>query len=865
MQKITSWKIRKMWLNFFSQKNHHIVPSAPLIPDNDPTLLWVNAGIAPLKKYFNGSEPIHFRKIVNIQKCLRTSDIENVGKTSRHHTFFEMLGNFSIGDYFKKEAISLAYEFLTSKNFLALPRKKLYITYFDQDTETRDFWLKEGIHPSHLISLNNNFWKIGEGPCGPCTEIFFDRGFEYDIRDQKLITQNIENNRFIEIWNIVFSQYYCANETSLLNYRELPQKNIDTGAGLERLACILQNKQTNFETDLFFPIIQKIENLSEKYYTGNEVFKIIADHIKTLVFGIGDGVILSNTGRGYILKKILRRAFLKGEILGFKKPFLFQLVPTVGNMMSDFYPYLKTKINIIQQIIQKEEEKFLFNLQEGETKFLEMIKHQPQLSSTNFFKLYDTYGVPKEVILDYAKKNQISVETSQFESLLKKQKEASYINKKRKNLKVPIKQDFLDFKALSEFIGYKCLETQTKVIAVFDQGIVLEKTPFYAEMGGQISDEGTINNLPVTKVIKLPHGQFLHCIVNKFTKNQKVTASVNKVKRYQTSLNHTATHLLHEALRVVLTDSIQQQGSKLNDRELKFDFNYYQNLSLSELIKIEHQVNSWIKQQLPVTVNSMSFAEAQKIKAQVLENTNYSDTVRVVTIQGISTQLCGGTHATNTFDLKQFAILSYDSIGSGVYRIEATTENNVTTAIKKRIESLLTRGNQMIKNIDQNKKDECNQIISSIKADKNSYQDINDVRERLNELEKKLTNIRKKNTKEKIQHIIQKAHKFIPAKTDSQMLIAINDDNIETNMLKLLLEYLFNKLKTDFLCIYQQRNDHFIFLCKSNNSHAGNFVKRLNKMIDGKGGGNQHFGQGISTNLDKIDVLKQKWMYILYE
>ncbi|MGM1458905.1 MAG: alanine--tRNA ligase-related protein [Columbia Basin potato purple top phytoplasma] len=364
MKKMTANQIRKMWLDFFITKGHKLKDSFSLIPDSsDSSLLWVNAGVVPLKKYFDGSEKVCFSKIVSIQKCLRTNDIDNVGKTAIHHTFFEMLGNFSIGDYFKKETIDLVYELLISEKWFNLPQDRLYITYFYKDQATYNFWLKKGIHPEHLISLNTNFWEIGEGPCGPCTEIFFDRGIEYDDRGLKLIKEDISNDRFIEIWNVVFSQYNSELDKDRENYIELPNKNIDTGSGLERLACIFQNTKTNFETDLFLPIIQKISHLSKiEYFEKKEIFRIIADHIRTLVFGIADGVVLANEGRGYILKKILRRSFIKGQTLGFKKPFLFKLVSVVIDIMKEFYPYLGTKRQIIENIIQVEEEKFLFSL-----------------------------------------------------------------------------------------------------------------------------------------------------------------------------------------------------------------------------------------------------------------------------------------------------------------------------------------------------------------------------------------------------------------------------------------------------------------------------------------------------------------------
>src|SRR5690554_5684147 len=389
MRFMTAKEIRETWLRFFNERGHSIEQSASLIPQNDPTLLWINAGVAPLKKYFDGSETPKSPRITNVQKCIRTNDIDNVGRTARHHTFFEMMGNFSIGNYFKVEAIEFGFELLTGKDYFDIPLDKLYMTYYPDDSLTKETWLRLGVKENHLIPNENNFWEIGDGPSGPDTEIFFDRGEFYDKRGVELIEHDIENERYIEIWNIVFSQYNAKAGVDRKDYQELPNKNIDTGAGLERFACVLQGTKTNFETDLHYPVIQKIEKLSNTSYDDKMAYKVISDHIKTLVFAISDGATLSNEGRGYVLRRILRRAIKYGLSLNLKEPFLYELVDTVITMMEDFYPDLNKSKDIVKKIIKREEEKFLETIEDGEKHLISSIKNN-KLDGKSAFMLYDT-------------------------------------------------------------------------------------------------------------------------------------------------------------------------------------------------------------------------------------------------------------------------------------------------------------------------------------------------------------------------------------------------------------------------------------------------------------------------------------------
>ncbi|MFR0368007.1 alanine--tRNA ligase [Candidatus Phytoplasma palmae] len=875
MKKLTSYEIRKMWLEFFIKKQHYKIESSSLIPESDPNLLWINAGITPLKKYFEGSEIPPFSKIVNIQRCLRMNDIENIGKTPIHHTFFEMLGNFSIGDYFKKESIDLAYELLFSSEYFDFPKEKIYFTYFYKDLETYNYWLKKGINIEHLIPLKNNFWKIGEGPCGPCTEIFFDRGEKYDSRGKELIINDISNNRFIEIWNIVFSQYNCELNLSVDEYNELPNKNIDTGAGLERITCILQETDTSFETDLFLPIINQIAYLSGEKYKGQKIFKIIADHIKTLVFGIADGVILSNVGRGYVLKKILRRALQNSDLLFPKrKPFLFKLVKVVIETMQESYPFLKNKRFLIENIIKNEEEKFLINLKLGKKHFLKLVNNNI-ISSENFFKLYDTFGLPKEVIFQYAKQNNVLIEDEKFDFFLEKQKKMS-----RQNINIcsnmqkqnPI---FLNFKEKSEFIGYNFFSIKTKIIKIFEQGIVLQKTPFYPIMGGQNSDKGMINNISVNNVIKLPNGQILHQCSSylDFTEGQEVLACIDIERRKKHSIHHTTTHLLHESLKKILGIHVKQQGSFISDKILRFDFNHFKSLSFEEINKIEEQVNEWINKNYSVIIKNISLNYARKNNLLPKENKIYDEKLRLVCIDEISKQLCGGTHVENTKQLIKFAIVNCNSIGSGIHRIEAVSGDSLIPVIKENIKYFLLEEEKILHKINQLEKNiiSFDNVILNLKEKPfflntivNSYQNIQKYKNYINELKKYLEELQKKIFKKQEKDILKEYNSFIPYKFKKKELIIIDNKILPLHISKVLLKQLFNKMKIDFLCLLcNQYDDKFIFLCQSNNVDVSRFIENAKSFLNIRGGGSKNFGQGNICNSQKKDIFIKKWKTFL--
>ncbi|PYI53499.1 alanine--tRNA ligase [Paenibacillus flagellatus] len=692
--------IRRKWLEFFAEKGHKIEPSASLVPHNDPSLLWINAGMAPLKPYFDGRVVPENPRIANSQKCIRTNDIENVGKTRRHHTMFEMLGNFSIGDYFKEETITWAWEFLTDKRWIGFDPERLSVTVYPEDTEAFEFWNKKiGIPENRIYKLQDNFWDIGEGPCGPCTEIFYDRGDKYgDLNDPECWPGG-ENERFLEVWNLVFSQFNHNKDGS---YTPLPNKNIDTGAGLERLASILQDVDSNFDTDLFQPIIQETCRIAGVTYHTNEehdiALKVIADHIRTVVFSVGDGVLPSNEGRGYVIRRLLRRAVRYGKALGIDKPFLYKLTPIVGDIMGAYYPEVVEKREFIEKVIRNEEERFHETLSDG----LDMLSSiaaglkkegRTVIGGQDAFRLYDTYGFPLDLTEDFAAENGFTVDSEGFEKEMEAQRSrARSARQEADSMKVQ-GGPFADFTVKTEFVGYNDLVTSAKIIAIVHGDafvdmagagetcqVVLDRTPFYAESGGQVSDRGALLNdqlqADVEDVWKAPHGQHVQTVkVVKGTirKGDPVRAEVHAGKRDDIVKNHTATHLLHKALKETLGDHVNQAGSLVEPDRLRFDFSHFGAISADELAEIERRVNEQIWRRTGVTIEQKPIAEAKAMGAMALFGEKYGDVVRVVQVGTYSIELCGGCHVGNTAEIGLFKIVSESGIGSGVRRIEAVT------------------------------------------------------------------------------------------------------------------------------------------------------------------------------------------------
>ncbi|TVY12055.1 alanine--tRNA ligase [Paenibacillus cremeus] len=690
--------IRSKWLKFFESKGHKIEPSAPLVPHNDPSLLWINAGMAPLKPYFDGRVVPDNPRIANSQKCIRTNDIENVGKTRRHHTFFEMLGNFSIGDYFKEEVITWAWEFLTDPQWIGFDPNRLSVTVYPEDTEAFEFWNKKiGLPEERIYKLQDNFWDIGEGPCGPCTEIFYDRGDAYgDLNDPECWPGG-ENERFLEVWNLVFSQFNHNKDGS---YTPLPNKNIDTGAGLERLTSIVQDVDSNFDTDLFMPIIEKTCELAGVKYKQNEetdvALKVIADHVRTVAFSVGDGVLPSNEGRGYVIRRLLRRAVRYGKVLGMDKPFLYLLTPIVGEIMGVYYPEVVDKREFIERVIRTEEERFHETLEGGLAILADLVEKarkegSSQISGADAFKLYDTYGFPFDLTEDFASEKGLTVDRAGFDQSMQEQRDrARSARQESESMKVQ-GGPLADFTVKTEFVGYTDLVTAAKIIAIVHENqfvdlvgtgetcqVILDQTPFYAESGGQVSDHGYITSgdlvLKVEDVYKAPHGQFVHTVVVEagvLRKGEAVQAAVAQDLREDIIKHHTATHLLHKALKEVLGDHVNQAGSLVAPERLRFDFSHFGSISSEELQDIEQRVNAQIWKSIEVDISLKPIAEAKAMGAMALFGEKYGDVVRVVRVGGYSLELCGGCHVQNTSQIGLFKIISESGIGSGVRRIEA--------------------------------------------------------------------------------------------------------------------------------------------------------------------------------------------------
>lgn len=854
MQFMTAKQIRETWINFFKSKKHAIEQSASLIPQNDPTLLWINAGVAPLKKYFDGSEVPASPRLANVQKCIRTNDIDNVGKTARHHTFFEMLGNFSIGDYFKEQAIAWGYELLTDEKWFGFPKDKLYVTYYPDDLETKKFWINIGMSSDHLIACEGNFWEIGPGPSGPDTEIFFDRGTSYDSRGIELIEKDIENERYIEIWNIVFSQFN-ANPKKLArkDYPELPQKNIDTGAGLERFACVLQGTKTNFETDLFLPIIKHIEKLSNTKYDGQMAFKVIADHIKALTFAISDGAMLSNEGRGYVLRRLLRRAVKYGRFLGLNEPFLYMLVDDVVDMMGVFYKQLNDTKTIIKDIVKKEEEKFISTISDGEKHLADAIaKEGKLLSGQTAFKLYDTYGFPIELTVEMAEEQGVKVDLDAFEVELDKQKERSRNARMTQRSMNAQDEAYINFFEPSTFIGYDTLETKTTVIKVFSEGIVLKETPFYATSGGQAADTGTINGHTVLDVSKLPNGQFLHHVDASFNEGDIVIAKVDATKRLKTVRNHSAAHLFHQAIKDVFGKHTNQQGQLVTSKSWRFDFNHYETVHDDIILKIEQLVNHYITEEpLDVRILEMPIDEAKKYGAMALFGEKYGDIVRVVDM-GWSKELCGGTHVNNTKEIVQFAICSYESIGSGIYRMEGVTGTHL---VEQMDEYLISYQKEVDALLEKKKRMAVEVSLPKMPKRVGSYQDLINYRRYIETIQQALKEAEKALFKKKQEDVLKNIDQFITDfETKSQVIVT---RDVESKVLKQLTDAIYDKIKADTILLVNVNEDKATFICKSASNRASDLVKLACSLTDGRGGGRGNMAQGGTQDLSKIDDMVQ--------
>ena len=714
-------ELREKYLHFFEGKGHLRLGSFPLVPKDDPSLLLINSGMAPMKKWFLGQEEPPRHRVTTCQKCIRTPDIERVGITARHGCFFEMLGNFSFQDYFKKEVIPWAWEFLTKE--LEIPADRLYISVYQDDDEAYDIWTKSvGIPEDHMVRLGkeDNFWEHGSGPCGPCSEIYFDRGLKYGC-GKPTCGVGCDCDRFMEIWNLVFSQYDSDGKGT---YALLPKPNIDTGMGLERLAVVMQDVDNLFEVDTVAAVLHHVERIAGKKYGENEKddisIRVITDHIRATVFMASDGILPSNEGRGYVMRRLLRRAARHGRMLGINRPFLTELVETVIESSEAGYPELREHESYIKKVIGTEELRFGHTIDAGLNILTGMMgrlkeAHEKVLSGVEAFKLNDTFGFPLDLTREIAAEAGFAVDEAAFHIEMTKQRERARAERLAKDISGWSADLFGELTAEpTQFDGYETLSEKAKVLALSDGEelvdaiatdeageakdgvlVVLDRTPFYAEMGGQVADHGYLVSgdakLKVTQVKKTPKGYFVHTcelLDGTIHVDDEVTASVDEKRRAAICRNHTATHLLQKALREVLGEHVHQAGSYQDDQITHFDFTHFSAVSPAELAEVERRVNEKIYEALPVTVKNLPIEEAKKMGAMALFGEKYGSVVRVVDAGGWSTEFCGGTHVTNTAQIGCFKILSESSVAAGIRRIEATTAFGVLDLLDDRTEIL---------------------------------------------------------------------------------------------------------------------------------------------------------------------------------
>lgn len=868
MKHLSSAEVRQMFLDFFQSKGHSIEPSASLVPVNDPTLLWINSGVATLKKYFDGTVVPENPRITNAQKSIRTNDIENVGKTARHHTMFEMLGNFSIGDYFKNEAIHWAWEFLTSPEWMAFDPEKLYVTVYPKDTEAKRIWREEiGLTPEHIVEIEDNFWDIGAGPCGPDSEIFYDRGPEFNdvAEDDPENYPGGENERYLEIWNLVFSEF---NHQADGTYEPLPHKNIDTGMGLERMVSIIQNAPTNFETDLFMPIIEAVQELSGNFAYGESKatdisFKVIADHIRALSFAIGDGALPSNEGRGYVLRRLLRRAVMHGKKLGIDSAFLYKLVPIVGKIMESYYPEVLAQQAFIEKVIRNEEERFHETINEGLEILNQVIAKvkadgQETLAGADIFKLYDTYGFPVELTEEVAQDEGLKVDHAGFEKEMDAQR-ARARSARSTELSMGVQSALLtDIKVESRFVGYESLEVNSELLVIIQEEqlldtvttgeakLIFKETPFYAEMGGQVADTGTVVDqsgvivAEITDVKKAPNGQFLHTakVTGNLTEGASYFLQVDQHRRNKIIKNHTATHLLHKALKEVLGSHANQAGSLVAPGHLRFDFSHFGQVTADELSQMEQIVNQKIWEALPVVTIETDIDTAKGMGAMALFGEKYGHDVRVVNVADWSIELCGGTHVANTEDIGIFKIVSESGIGAGVRRIEAVTSQEAY--------ALLHEGEAQLKAIAGIVKSA--QIKDVVSKTEQLQQQLRDLQKENQALASKLANQQAGDVFKDIKEV--NGIRFIAAKVtvkDMNQLRQLADQWKQKELSDVLVLATANDGKVNLLAaMTPQANEKGL--------KAGDLIKHIAPKVGGGGGGRPDMAQAGGKQPEGIDA-----------
>ncbi len=866
-------ELREKYLTFFEGKGHLRLDSFPLVPNNDNSLLLINSGMAPMKKWFLGQEEPPRNRVATCQKCIRTPDIERVGITARHGTYFEMLGNFSFQDYFKKESIDWAWEFFTK--VLNIPKEKLYVSVYLEDDEAYDIWTKEqNVEPEHMVRFGkeDNFWEHGTGPCGPCSEIYFDRGKEHGCgkSDCKV---GCDCDRYMEVWNLVFTQF---NSDGAGNYELLEKPNIDTGMGLERLACVMQNVGNLFEVDTVNNILKHVERITQKKYGENELtdisIRVITDHIRSTVFMVSDGVLPSNEARGYVLRRLLRRAARHGRMLGVQKPFLQDLCNTVIKENASAYPQLEENADYIKKVIFAEEERFLKTIDQGLGILTELINKALEnnssdkkavLSGEDVFKLHDTFGFPLDLTKEIAEENNVLIDEPAFKVELKKQQDAARKDRASRDISGWEADLFNEVDCgITEFVGYDILENTTVVLAVSDGEellqaagadnakdknilLLLQKTPFYAESGGQVADTGTITTtkgakLNVLSCKKTPKGYFVHTcklVSGIISKGDEVTAIVDKERRSAIMRNHTSAHLLQKALREVLGTHVHQAGSYVDDERMRFDFTHFSAVTSEELKKVENLINEKILSALPVTITETTQENAKQMGALALFGEKYADIVRVVDTSGWSVEFCGGTHVENTSHIGCYKILSESSVAAGIRRIEATTAYGVLKLLDEKSDIVAkTAGMLKVSNLSE--------LPQKAEA----------LTEELKTAQKEINDLKAEIADGKVKGIFESAKSVKGIKIFTAFL-----SGTATQALRSICDKTRDKAPNGVIAVIGGEEDKFT-LCVACGDNvikkgvtAGKLVKEIAAIAGGNGGGKQEFAMAGIKDKTKID------------
>ncbi|WEK83322.1 MAG: alanine--tRNA ligase [Mycoplasma sp.] len=895
MEKLSANQIRSLWLNYFHKHGHYILPSKSLIPENDPSLLWVNSGVATLKPYFSGQVKPISNRLTSSQKCIRTNDIENVGVTSRHHTFFEMLGNFSIGDYFKKEAIWFAYDLLV--NGYQMPKERLYITVYEEDNDAYDAWISLGIDPHHIIKCNRdrNFWDVGNGPCGPCTEIYFDRGEKFDPNKigEKLFFEDIENDRYVEIWNVVFSQF---NNNGKNEYKELAQKNIDTGSGLERMACVLQDVPTNYDSDLFLPIINRINQFTDSYkYDVNNYFSqdpkqkkinqnfiVIADHLKASVFAISDGALPASKERGAVLRKLIRRAIVSAWMLKVDQKFLEPTVDAIINTMKEYYPELVDNAENIKKVLRNEFTLFNKTFNHGIRIFNKVKDYESTIKGETIFSLTDTYGFPYEVIKTLAAEHNLKLDEKGYYEALAKHQAISQSGSKNTKAMAQQNPHLINLKVDSKFDYCIHKIEKAKLVALFDHEfnpvqqanglswLVFNDTCFYATSGGQKHDEGLIiinnHSFKVLDVIKAPNGQHLHLIDTKdaiIHLDEVAQLEVNTEIREQIMANHSCEHLLQKALQTVISNKIHQEGANKTEKHLTFDFSYASKLNLDQILAVENKVNEYINSKAEVVVKEMSLDEAKAIGAQAHFEHVYAklgNKLRVVIMSDITSEVCGGTHVSNLGDIEQFMIINFETKGSGSYRIEGISKNKtVNEYLKQRFHALKTSFDQYVNELKVRniQDDQFNDLANAIKWDKTrvNYHLVNN---QLAELKNIYNELIKQNDLKHRSNLASELKTVFDLNSKQNVLHHVyqnQDQKLIVNAINQLAKEQPNRTFVG-LNVIDSKLQYIIVIGKAfkhESINAKSLINKINEITKGFGGGSLVYAQGGSNNASSLD------------